>query len=406
MPKTFTPECPNVAFFSEAYGEDINDHALGKLYPNSTHGVSTQPLETSIRPLLVPTGFPATFNDLATKRWPQLTLFVSTFNDATIVSILWPHTLLDASAFRSLLKNWSHVLAGREDQVEAVYGSSTDPLSVIDADHSSTQEHILDHHRMSWWRIVPFCFRFLRHYFMASNIEKRMIYLPRGSLEKLTARTIGEAQSAAQSSDAFISEGDIVTAWLTRAAVVGNGARRPATIVDVVNLRGRFSFLKESPNVFLQNMLSMAVTVASADETQSSAGYLALLHRRALSQQLEESQLAIIGRRIRHAIQNEGMPPIFFGPSSAIPVVMNNIAKLSYIQAIDFSKAVTRAGDSSPGRLNPPGTPTVAFTEPIDMKNTPGFCFVWGKDHDGGLWLSSAMTRQGWELLERDLASL
>ncbi|KAJ2977890.1 hypothetical protein NQ176_g4118 [Zarea fungicola] len=120
VPKTFKSECPDVAFVSKTYDEEIDNHSLGKLYPKSTQVASTQPLEKSIRPLLVPPGFPATFDELATKRWPQLTLFVSSFNDATIVSILWPHTLLDASAFRSLLKNWSLVLAGREDQVETV----------------------------------------------------------------------------------------------------------------------------------------------------------------------------------------------------------------------------------------------------------------------------------------------
>lgn len=313
---------------------------------------------------------------------------------------------MDAGGLQSLLKNWSLAMAERRDEVEPVFSSPVDPLHILDEGAGGASPHTLDSSRMPWWKILNLGLCFVWRHFTQPTPEKRFIYLPHESLEKLKSRTLEQAREVMEEKGAFIAEGDILTAWLAQAVVAGTKKHIPATIVDVVNLRTRLSCLEPASIVYLQNLLGMNVTLASADQMSSSTASVALLRRQALEKQLHEHEMTELVRRLRFAIRRSSLPPIFFGSSKAMIIPFNNVSKTSYIEATDFSPAVMRSRHTREGNKTTPGIPSFVFTEPINMTNIAGFCFVWGKDPQGGLWLSSSMPRGGWELLEKDLATL
>ncbi|OAA52147.1 carbohydrate esterase family 9 protein [Cordyceps fumosorosea ARSEF 2679] len=405
VPARFTPQHPDFTFTHQTYAADLASHPLGKLYPSATKDASTQPIDVAIKPLLVPHEFPTSFDEMVKQQWPQLTLSVSSFNDATILSLLLPHTAMDASAITSLLENWSLVMAGAEGKVESVYGRSEDPLRVLDSDTETMEPHILDNKRMKWLQVIAFVARFVWRKKMWPAAETRVIYLPEDVLDALKSRTTGEAQIAAPQPDAFISEGDVLAAWLTRATVSATRRKMPATMLDVVNIRNRISALGGRDEIFLQNMLGIVFTPLSVEDTQGSVGKIALLHRRAITEQLSEQQATRHLRRMRRAIRKAplSLPPVFYGRSSAVCLVSNNVSKSGYVAAVDFSPAVSGA---SMERQNPPGTPVFGITMPAEMSHMMGFNSVWGKDNQGGFWLSATMCRTGWDILDKDIAEL
>ncbi len=407
LPTEFTPKTPDLAFFQHTYTTDLASHPSGKRYPAATRGASTQPLDPSIKALLVPHTFPASFDEMVKRQWPQLTLFASSFNDATILSVLFSHTAMDASAIMSLLRNWSLVMAGKEDQVESVQGTSVDPLQALDLAMKSTEPHIRDPQCMKWWQIIAFVALFLWRKMTWPSAESRMIYLPEDVLHALKSRTIPEARASAAGSEAFISEGDILTAWLSRTTLAGTQRQLPATILDVINVRNRISDL-DNRGIFLQNMLCLAFTPLSTDEMQSSIGNIALLHRRAITHQLSETEMTKHLQRMRRAIRNApfSLPPVLYGHSSAFLLASNNVSKPGYVAMVDFSPAMRGVRKPSTGRKNPPGTPVFGITMPADMSHMTGFNSIWGKDNQGGFWLSATMYRAGWDVLEEDIAVL
>ncbi|XWX01584.1 hypothetical protein V2A60_009612 [Cordyceps javanica] len=405
VPDKVTPDHPDFAFRHTIYEECIAHHPVGKAYPTPTQTASTQSLNKAIHPLLVPPDFPSTFDEMVQREWPQLSLFVSSFNDATIVSILWPHTLWDASALQSFLRNWSLVMAGKEQQVDSVFWSCDDPLKPIDSLPDAQLPHVLESQGMPWWKVFVFGFCFVWRLLTSPKPEKRFIYLPKTSLERLRSRTMAEAIDASKDLKIFLTEGDIVTAWLARAVVTATQKRVAATIVDVVDLRSRLTFLEPQPTVYLQNLLAMATTTVSAAQMRSSVGSIALLRRQALSSQLAEREITKLARKLRSAARRSSLPPVFYGSSRAVIIPFNNVSRSNYMDATDFGPAVLRSTDSAPEHP-PAAKPTFAFTEPISMMSIAGFCFVWGKDASGGLWLTTSMSKKGWDLLEEDLATL
>lgn len=46
---------------------------------------------------------PTTIKELISQDTPQLRLHITSFKDATLVALSWPHTLMDAKGYQALL---------------------------------------------------------------------------------------------------------------------------------------------------------------------------------------------------------------------------------------------------------------------------------------------------------------
>lgn len=73
---------------------------------------------------------------------PQLSIQTVSFEDATLVSVTWPHTFLDAMGLRALFDAWILILRGQEDQLPPFYGFDVDPVANL-GDSSPVEPHVL-----------------------------------------------------------------------------------------------------------------------------------------------------------------------------------------------------------------------------------------------------------------------
>jgi hypothetical protein len=105
----------------------IQDHRLASRLPNATDGPSTHLVSEDFRPFIARPNFP-TLDQSIRRNEPQISLHVTSFKDATLVALSWPHVLMDASAGEALLSGWSSVLTGRERDIVVVTGAQDDIL--------------------------------------------------------------------------------------------------------------------------------------------------------------------------------------------------------------------------------------------------------------------------------------
>lgn len=83
------------------------------------------------RPLTRALGGPKTIDDFLYSDHPQLYVKIVSFQDATLLSISWPHTFFDGMGMAVLFKNWIAVLEGREADVQPFHGYDVDPLATL-----------------------------------------------------------------------------------------------------------------------------------------------------------------------------------------------------------------------------------------------------------------------------------
>lgn len=415
MPASFSPSEPDIGFTRSHHDCKIDDHPIGKLIPSPSASPSTQVVDDRQRSLVIPPGYPKDFKELIRRRYPQIALFVTTFTDATIVSWLWPHTLCDAKGMQGMVINWSRVLAGRSDLVDPLVGVHADVLQEVEDDpkHALKEPHVMDGQWMSSvWRRFVLGFLTLWDNYVAWGRQKRSIYVPPTALAAWMARARKEAQEAATAlgiDDAFVSDGDIATAWLAR---VGSrdvilGSRRPTLIADIVNARDRLPFTSNLGGVLMHNTVFLLLTPMRRSDMAGTLGHVALLHRQSIKVQLAVPQLTENLRRVRVAARTGGTPPIFYGSPFARALMCNNVSGSNMMTAADFGPAVVRAGDTSADRVNKPGTATFYSNGLVSSNgDMPAFRMVWGKGGEGGLWMAAKLSKKAWAEVEADLAAM
>ena len=86
---------------------NIEDHPLAKTLPKATESPSIQADPGSFRAFGARENAPETLEDFLTTDMPQMSLHITSFNDATLVGLSWPHTLMDVMGQQALLNAWS-----------------------------------------------------------------------------------------------------------------------------------------------------------------------------------------------------------------------------------------------------------------------------------------------------------
>jgi len=117
VPKPFTAGRPAVTYSQETLAVDIEDDELARALPKATDSASVQSGSGDFRAFAARKGAPETLDDFIFHDIPQLSLHITLFNDATLVSLSWPHTLMDVMGQQALLRGWSMVLAGKASDV-------------------------------------------------------------------------------------------------------------------------------------------------------------------------------------------------------------------------------------------------------------------------------------------------
>ncbi|KAF4457931.1 Chloramphenicol acetyltransferase-like domain protein [Fusarium austroafricanum] len=418
VPKTFTPERPALKYSHKVFDMKIEDHPLGKKFPKVAGKPSLHIGSHAFKEFAATSDDAVDGSDLLIGDKPQMSLNIVSFNDATLVSLVFCHTLMDAGGLQALLQNWSLVLAGRESEVSPVLVARDDIARAIakglvdDEDlGKSTQDEELKiaPKLLSGLQMLIFGIRFLWDLFWYGTAESRSIFLPKTTMDRLRREAMDEITASPSTTEVerpFISEGDVISAWTAKRVAESDSRQLPVSIINAVNLRYRFKSLTQSTGVYVQNLSLCAFTFVSAAAARGPLGPIALANRKHLVDQITQPQIRALLRTLI-AETEKGKDVTLFGESNMRLVVISNWTKAELTQAADFSSAVVRQGEGHETRKNSLGQMTQVYPsmpkESIMSKNVMA---IKGKDNEGNYWLDGRFATRTWLKFEDEIERL
>lgn len=349
----------------------------------------------------------------------QLGLHIVNFTDATLVTLTWMHTLLDAMGRHALLKAWAMMLDGRGDDIPEFWGYDFDPLEHLGAsgdkesgdanDSPKEEEFILKNLRVKGWNLYKFLFNYKWETFFYPYEETRVMVMPASFFAGLKKRAFQDLESAdtslltmsfkdPENPKPFISDGDILCAWLLRLMATSNPsilASSPSRTMHILNAFGMRDLLSNtSPQLiprgtaYVGNCVTAIHTFLSQQDFLSlPLGHLAAYIRRDLVRQGTRAQV----KANQALARANGGQQVLYGNGDMSMMVFSNWLKAKFFET-DFSPAIVRANGNAGGR----GKPVYVHVHGTAGKGAAvrgtGSCV--GKDGDGNLWLGAVLRKE------------
>ena len=411
-PQTFTADRPAVFCTRETFPVAIEQHPEAKKLPKVTADASIQPGPQDFRTFAARGDAPATLEDFTHSDSPVLSLHITSFTDATLVGLSWPHALMDVMGQRALLNAWSLVMAGRESEVPKLLGVHEDAvIAAAEAPSGPIEELKLGARRLSTTSMIWFGARFGWDLLTSKSVETRTICMPKKFVEQLRQKAMAElATEHGEGKDVFISEGDALTAWGIRAIALSSPQPRPITALHALNLRFRLPSLINAGGVYVRNMAIAACTFVSAETAAGDLGPIALENRRCLSEQATEPQVLAFLRELCADSALVANPAVFCGDANAILVPFTNWTKAEFSKIVDFSPAVLSGnGTDEDEKMGSRRPGSLAFHHAQSLREHPAtrnVFVIMGKDHGENYWVTATLHPPTWDVIEKSLGTV
>jgi hypothetical protein len=396
-----------VSYSHQTLDMGMRDHPVAKLLPKATDGPSLHPGPLDFQVFAAREDAPTTLEDFIYQDIPLLSLHITSFNDATLVALSWPHVLMDVMGQQALLHGWAMVLAGRVSEVPPFLGAREDAISVAAAAPAEDkEEYKLSQQQLKGWGMLSFGLRFTWNLLWNRAVESRTIFLPKRVVAELHRQAQDDLASELDGEDTpFLSEGDVLTAWAVRAVASSLPHPRPVTVLHALNTRFRLSSLVQASGVHVQNMVIAAFAFLPSGLPTGSLGPIALANRRQLMEQSTEAQVLASLRKMQIESSPGSDPAMLYGDPTALLIPTTNWTRADLYKIVNFSPAVVRAGETWDSRSNPPGTMVfhhaASTRQSLYVRNV---IVVMGKDHGDNYWLTGGnLLPPAWAKIEDDL---
>lgn len=431
-PQVFTSDRPPVAYSHRAIASPIAADPLGAQLPTAAATATFQPGPQTFQAFAVRADAPAKLADFLKYDTPQLSLHITSFTDATLVGLSWPHTLMDVMGQKALVQAWSLVMNKRAAEVPVLLGAREDVVArVAQTEREDGEPFGLRDQRLGTFGMIKFGLRFAWTLLTGPKVEERTFCLSPRDVAVLTAEANRDLDAVGPSSipptdpaaadrasttaaRPFISEGDVLTAFFLRVFARSLPSPRPLMALHALNLRFRIPEFLAAPGVYLQNMAIGAFLLLPAPATTAepaSAGSIALANRTSLAAQATEAQvLAYLRELIPPAAAKKNAmdaATLLCGPPDAVLVPFTNWTRAEFAQVIDFGGAVVDSAslDGVEGGKRTRGK--LAYHHASSMVPNPGARNVFvilGRENTGGcLWCMGVLAARTWEVLEGEL---
>ncbi|KAG6260967.1 hypothetical protein E4U46_003170 [Claviceps purpurea] len=420
-PKIYSHENPACTFFFDKHYESrIGSHPVGKYYSIPSHRAFTQIYPADYQPDLIHPESPTTVQEIIDRNVPQLILHILAFSDATIVTITTPENMMDYASFKSLLENWSLVLAGRQEEVALVYGPHNDILEelVHKAEEKNAIERIENlraSERFSRFSILPN--RWRRR--IDPVLQRRIVHVPKAVYEELLSQIRRDITRILENEEQrpIVNDAEILFAWMSQLQG-GDATRktRAVTMRNMFNFRHRLSSLRDPSGEYLQTLTFPLQSTLSAESAKKSIGHIALQHKRDMDRQTSENQLRSLVKSYLQSKKGGRDPFQKMANAGGVSLDYCNMTSLHLLSAADFRPAVLQLVgggglDQEKGRnstrYNAPGTMTTAYVLESGMRRPKdAVCQAIGKDSEGSFWMYCQLEHSVWERLEEELYRL
>lgn len=358
--------------------------------------------------LVRPLGAPKKLEDYLFADQPQLCLHIVSFEDATLVSLLWPHTFLDAMGIATLMNAWSLVLSGQEDQISPFHGFDADPLVTLGA--LPVEQSALASRQATGFNTVGFVARYMFEQLWWPKEETRVVCLPDSYLQGMKQTAIQElATQNTSDSKPFLSDGDIISAWWTRLAIqhLPRTSTRTIVISNGFSLRGVLAKdLLPSGTAYMSNAVyAVFAFISASDVFNKPLSYVASQVRQSIQEQGTREQIEAFTALLKTAKEATGRAPIF-GDSSTQMLNFSNWTKGRFFD-VDFSAAAAKQDLPLMERPNALGRPSyVQVITHMDGFSGRYSFPIFGKDAAGNYWSAGTLRASQWPVFEEALMGM
>lgn len=357
VPLKVTPQRPAIRYKQTALSIPIDSHPGFSQLAQTTRASGVQPaiagFPDDLLSILVPQGWPRTLQDYVDPRTdePIFGLHVITFTDTTLVVLKYSHVIMDGGGSEALMRAWSNVLRGRGDLVPPLGGARNDPLDTIRECREAAEPYVLADKRIESAFLMPDDGKAPPSGpdWDTSSPESRWrtISLSPDALTSIIAEAKISVPIYPDGPKIFVSEDDMVTAWLTRTIASALPEDRPINLMRIYDMRNRLPVL-DSDTAYVQNAFQMAWTLfpSAGEASRTSLGVVAARLRAALLEQTTEAQVAAC-----MAERDAGAIPLYGDPTGVF-FTLNSWAQAKLYQAIDLSPAVVGTGEGLPDLID------------------------------------------------------
>jgi hypothetical protein len=409
VPASFDATRPGFTYLNVEYAVKIDEHPVASKIPRASSRPAIVGNVGDLESLMRGPDTPENLEDFLYSDLPQLYVKIISFEDATVVSLTWPHTFLDAMGRVALFKNWIAVLEGREDDVQPLNGYDTDPLATLGS--KPAEESLIAKWQISGLSVFIFVIRYLFDLLWHSKEETRVVCVPGRFIQDLRQETLEElARDDTKGDDKpFVSEGDVICSWWTR-TLIGVLQPSPSRTIAIMNALGMRNALSKDllpiDSAYVSNAsISVMAFVSVTDIIAKPLSYVALKLREAIALQGTRAQIEAFTYNMRESLTKTGRAPLY-GNSSMLLVIFSNWSAGKFFE-IDFSAAVLRPGLPLEKRSNALGRPSYIHAGGKIRGFFGRNVFpIMGKDAAGNYWLSGPARAEAWPQIEKALATL
>lgn len=398
VPREFTEERPAVHFTKQAFDITIEEHELGIQLPKLADGPSLQPGPTVFDQFNPIPDRPQTWKDYAYSDRPILRLHVTSFTNSTLVTLIWSHVVFGGCGIKELITAWSKVLRG-DDDVPALLGARTDILEGIGTAKDASVPFCLEPSKITGWSFVRIVLGLLWALWMHPKVETRALCLPRRFVSQLRKTCLKDLENAdGEGKGAFLSEGDVLEAWLARFVGEARGDEKSALIMNALDIQSRLNAPWGAGGVYVQNTGVCTWTSITPDILlRGPLGELAYVIRRSIQELATDEQIRA-QLRIFRSLGHTKMLPLFGDPNSHV-MNFSNWSKFNLFDAADLSPAVVPNSPSLVG--GHVGKPVYMHCQAVGENRMLRNCFnITGKDWDDNYWITAFLYPEDWEKLE------
>lgn len=427
MPAQFTKERPPINFTKAHYDIAVAEEPRLAKLPRSKGQLEIFDTNESMHNSIGLHDYTRALTDWTHHDKAQLGLHVCTFADGTLVTLIWLHTLLDAMGRSAILKAWTAVLEGREEDVPEFFGYDFDPLArlgaapdKVAANGSETpkiEDSVLQKHVVSGLSFARFAFNVIWEVVWYPKHHGSVMCIPPSYFSKLRSRALSDLSTLdpslltlnTKTGEPFLSDGDILMAFATQLLTRSNPSLTTASAatrtLHLMNVFGMRDILSTSSDGFAPLLPKDKVHIANCASAISSLlplgdflamplGHIAARIRRDLTIQGTRAQMEASQRLSR---ANDGTyVHTLFGTGDMALSAFTNWAKAKMFD-MDFSAAVVREAEvrkeqGARGKavmIHPGSTLARGFSV-----RGSGNCI--GMDAQGNYWLGF-MLREGFE---------
>lgn len=396
MPVEFTEQRLGLTYTHVDYAINAANHPLASKLPKASLQPAIVCDPDEFHDLIRSKDSPTSMGEYLNRDIPQLGLYIITFKDKTLVTLYWPHTLMDAMGKKALLNAWTLILQGRDDEVVPPHGDGSDPL--VDLGKNTTEPHGLTSQRLSMFGLAKYGIRNISDFFRTQ--ENRMVCIPGSFIASLRAKAIEELTSAGIDQP-FLTEGDVLCALWTRVAIshLPHEAQRLVVLNNAYSLRTALEVdLLPKGTPYVSNAIGFIHVLLNTQEIfKKPLSYVAFAIRSAIRQLGTRAQVEAFASLWRES--SAKLPPLF-GSSRMHMITYSNWSK-ARLYELDFSTATVKPG----GGNKKPGFPTYIQNNQFGPVLPNAFPII-GKDNDGNFWLSGYMNKGQWEKIGEQLSGM